>query len=529
MRRRPRRYRRSVHTRRKRHNWMPLIVFVLVLGFFLWALFQFFSLLFANVRTEISSAQLEILQGRGEFRLSNDDSEWTPAFSGQNFVEGDQLQTARNAHLELTFFEDHHLFLGEDSHIELVKLEKKSSGQFTAYWRLNRGQLWARIDNTAWAQTDEKPDIKIYTPRSIVNVTGTTFNINVTEESDELKLIQGGVQLDLLDAEDEVENRVTVSVGQQIAVSDNASSMAEPASLLEIIEPEFLESEWHLRNLEQFDPEGVAATRKKIDARNAPAPTPELPVSPDLESTAPLNPDLEAPIILSPAQNAVIPAAQNSITLEGTAPEQAFQIQINGYTLSKFEPGDRKWTYFAATQFNTLNPGENLYQIIAIDRQGQRSPVTELRLTYEGVAPAPAPTPAPVEPAVTEEAPAEGTSAPVTETEETTEVSIDFPAPRVTTPTLFADDPNATYQTSSDRVTLFGEVPVGTNSVRVNGFQLQKFSVGDTKFQYTAIALGANGNMQEGENTYTIQAIGPDGLSSEAQVKVVYTPLNIEN
>jgi len=78
-------------------------------------------------------------------------------------------------------------------------------------------------------------------------------------------------------------------------------------------------------------------------------------------------------------------------------------------------------------------------------------------------------------------------------------------------------------------VTLFGEVPVGTNSVRVNGFQLQKFSVGDTKFQYTAIALGANGNMQEGENTYTIQAIGPDGLSSEAQVKVVYTPLNIEN
>ena len=516
MRRRPRRYRRSVHTRRKRHNWIPLIVFVFVLAFFLWALFQFFSLLFANVRTELSSAQLEILQGRGEFRLSNEDSSWTPAFSGQNFVEGDQLQTARNAHLKLTFFEDHNLFLGEDSSLELIKLEKKSSGQFTAYWRLNQGEMWARIDNTAWAQSDDKPDIKIYTPRSIVNVTGTTFDLKVSEDTDELKLIQGGVQLDLLEENDEPGNRVTVSVGQQIAITETAANMAEPASLLEIIDPEFLESEWHLRNLEFFDPDGVASTREKIEARNAPAPVEEVETpSPDLESTAPLNPELEAPLILSPAQNAVIPASQNSIALEGTAPEQAFQIQVNGYTLGKFEPGDRKWTYFAATKFNTLQPGENIYQVIAIDRQGQRSPVTELRLTYEGTAPAPVvASPAAVEATVP--------------TEETSETTFDFPAPRVTTPALFADDPNAIYQTSSDRVTLFGEVPLGTNAVKVNGFQLRKFNVGDTKFQYTAIALGANGNMQEGENVYTIQALGPDGKHSETKATVVYTPLNLQ-
>ncbi len=515
MRRRSRRYRRSAHLRRRRHNWTPLIVFVCVVGFFLWALFQFFSLLFANVRTEISSAQLEILQGRGEFRLSNENSSWTPAFSGQNFVEGDQLQTARNARFKLDFFDDHHLYLDENSNIELLKLETKSSGKFTAHWRLNQGQLWANIDSTAWASAEDKPDIKIYTPRSIINVTGTTFNVNVSDEGDALKLIKGGVQLDLLDVNQEIDNRVTVSVGQQILVNEETLSLVEPGSALEIIEPEFLESEWHLANLEAFDPEGVAMTREKIQARNAPAVTEnsEEEATEPFESDSPLNPDLAAPVILSPAQDAVIPASQTSIALEGTAPEQAIQIQVNGYTLSKFQPGDRKWTYFAATKFNTLKPGNNTYQIIAIDRQGQRSEVTELKLTYEGTVIAQTP------------------SSPVTANDSAANIEAvikEFPAPVVTTPALFADDPDATYQTSADRVTLFGQVPVGTNAVKVNGFQLRKFKPGDTKFQYTAIALGANGNMQEGENTYTIQALGPDGKFSETKARVFYSPLNLE-
>ena len=161
----------------------------------------------------------------------------------------------------------------------------------------------------------------------------------------------------------------------------------------------------------------------------------------------------------------------------------------------------------AATKFNTLQPGENLYQIIAIDRQGQRSPVTELRLTYEGTAPAPA-----AETTVTANDSAANIEA----------VLDEFPPPRVTTPALFAADPTAVYQTSADRVTLFGEVPVGTNAVRVNGVKLRKFNPGDTKFQYTAIA------MQEGENVYTIQALGPDDKFSETKVTVYYSPINLE-
>lgn len=509
MRSRPSRYRRSsVYARRRRKNWAPFIVFVLVLSFFLWALFQFFSLLFANVRTEISSAQLEILQGRGEFRLPEETSDWTPAFSGQSFVEGDQLQTGKNAHFKLTFFEDHHLFLGENTELELIKLEKKSSGLFTAHWQLNGGELWAKIDNTAWSGSDNTPDIKIYTPKSLINVTGTTFNVAVNPENETLNLIKGGVQLDLLDTNKEAASRVTVSVGQQITIDDQSQSLAEPASLLSIIKPEFLESDWHLKNLEFFDAEGVELTRAKIKARTAPAVTEDAATTElDLatESDAPLNPELSAPIILLPAQNAVIPASQDSIALEGTAPDQAFQIQVNGYTLTKFQPGDRKWTYFAATKFGTLKPGANLYQVIAIDRQGQRSEVTNLNLTYEGSTPVATP------------------AAPTVEETITT-----FAAPQVTTPALFAEDPNATYQTSADRVTLFGTVPAGTNAVKVNGFQLRKFKVGETKFQYTAIALGINGNMQEGENTYTIQAIGPDNKSSQTVAKVVYTPLSLD-
>jgi hypothetical protein len=57
-------------------------------------------------------------------------------------------------------------------------------------------------------------------------------------------------------------------------------------------------------------------------------------------------------------------------------------VVVNGYALSKFQPGDTSWTYFANENGGNLNPGLNSYQVYATDPAGNKSDVTTFTITY---------------------------------------------------------------------------------------------------------------------------------------------------
>ncbi len=76
---------------------------------------------------------------------------------------------------------------------------------------------------------------------------------------------------------------------------------------------------------------------------------------------------------------------------------------------------------------------------------------------------------------------------------------------------------------SKDPIEISGLVPGGTVKVTVDDYTLQKFESGNTTFAYTAAE--AYENLDEGENTYSVQAYNADDdLISEAVITVVYTP-----
>lgn len=78
------------------------------------------------------------------------------------------------------------------------------------------------------------------------------------------------------------------------------------------------------------------------------------------------------------------------------------------------------------------------------------------------------------------------------------------------------------YVVTGNPATLTGNVS-GAKDVVVNGYVLQKFNAGDKTWTYYANA--DFGYMHEGENTYEIYAIAPDGTESEKIfVKVMYSP-----
>lgn len=483
---------------------MPFVIFILVVGFFFWAIFQFFSVLLSSVRTETTAAQLEIRKGRAEFQLSSENSAWTPAFAGQTFVEGDRLQTAKNSIISLKFFEGSTLFLNENTQVNIETLEKNSAEKRTALLHLVKGSVWGHVSPNL---SDNKAlTYEITTDKLRLKVKGTIFNLETGENEDILRLMKGSVTVDVLDEAKETISTINMGVGQQLVLNaETLQQIANNQDVLTLIDNEFLISKWHTENLSIFD----SAAAEKLVEQIAPTTNNETTETGEVIEIDEAN-LIDSIEILEPIEGASIPANVDLVKIVGTAPAEASQIQVNGYTLSKYQPGDRKWSYFAATKFGTLKSGANQYSIQAFSRDGRQSIPTILNINYEGVTP----TFQAATPATPSTTPTENTNA------------TNLNPPVVTSPLIFSEDPSAVYETSAAVVTISGTVDAGTQSVEVNNFKLRKFKPGNTNFSY--IANANYGNLKTGENTFRIVAIDAGGNRSEQAINIVYTPIEVE-
>jgi len=452
-------------------------------------------MLFSDIRSEAASMELQILKGRSEFTFSESD-EWTPAYSEQKFLEGDSIRTSNNTRASLSFLGGNMIFLNENTEIQILELEEKSSGKKNVVLLLKKGDLWAHASGDDFSD-DTKSQFSVQTDRAIVHVRGTIFDLSSNETQDTLRLIKGSVDVDVFhDGDDEDFTNVNVGVGQKLVLSNaSVEQLQSNQDILEIIDTDFIYSEWHLQNLERFSPQEATQIRRRIEVSAVP------PVTTG-DDNLQVSDDLESPNILTPMDGTRIPASSDTITIEGTAPLKAVQIVVNGYTLTKFQPGDRKWAYFGAKKFGTLLPGENTYSVIAISRDGKKSIPAKVNVFYEG----------------------EGA---VIAADDANIVSTidEFKAPVITRPTVM--DEGDPYQTSSEIVTIMGLVDPKTNGVEVNGFRLKKFQPGQTEFSY--IANARYDNMKEGENVYAITAFGPDNKKATKSITIIYSPLNVES
>ncbi len=272
-------------------------------------------------------------------------------------------------------------------------------------------------------------------------------------------------------------------MGQEVLLDDAAQAIFDTDNVVKVIEKldsSFEESEWNLKNLELFSPQEAAAIRHRI----------ELSASPTTQD--PTKNGLDSPIIQSPVSGVVIPAVQDILKLKGTAPTGAYRISVNGYILTKFQPGDRKWSYFASKKLGTLVAGKNTFKVVSISRDGKESAPATIEVTYNA------------------------TSEPVVVAEATS----DFPVPVIQFPSLA--DATQTFETTESVLRITGIVDPRTTAVEVNGFRLKKFQPDNIEWKY--IANANYGNMVVGENTYNIVAIGENNERSSATLRVNYTP-----
>lgn len=480
---------------------MPLMVslfVILIIGFIL---VKFIGVIFQNTRSEQVSADLQVLAGRTEYFFP-EQQEWTGANSDLKFREGDAIRTNANSKASLELFAGTFVFLNENTELKIRTLEE-SSGRKNVRLEVLFGEVWVK---TSPEQFDEETGsvFEVKTQRSQVNVNGTIFDVLSTAEQDTIRLIKGSVDVDVQNPETpEEEWKVVVDVGQKLVINPmTIEQLKAEADVKEIIDPEFIESEWHLENIEQFSPEEAAEIRRRIEFK-APKPVVEETKPEEPQENLRVSDEVPMPEITNPEENTVIAANEDTVVIKGTAPENTMQIVVNGYTLRHFTAGDRTWQYFASKEFGTLVPGENTYEVVAVFRDGTQSNAAMLTLTYEG------------------------TSEPESAADDSVIQSTisEYKAPVITKPAAIR--PGGIYETSQSSFTISGLVDPKTNTVMVNDYKLRKFTVGDTEFRYTVNAEMANPNMVEGENLYTITTLGPDGKKASTPIKVLYKPVTL--
>lgn len=187
------------------------------------------------------------------------------------------------------------------------------------------------------------------------------------------------------------------------------------------------------------------------------------------------------------------------LSIDGTAPANTNGIMVNDYVLQLFKPGARKWTYLASSTLGNMKPGENRYEIRAIDASGNKSDAAVITIVYT---------------------PKAGTGS-----DSVSSSSVTLPNNEALLPgSLIVSAPGTSpYETPHDEVLLEGKTPTVTDSVSVNGYKLSLYTPGKDFWNYYASTK--YGTLRPGRNTYTIVTRNKEGkILDSLQYVIIYTP-----
>lgn len=95
-----------------------------------------------------------------------------------------------------------------------------------------------------------------------------------------------------------------------------------------------------------------------------------------------VSPTAEVTFINSPNEGKDWETTREPVTITGTVPANTKGIMINDYELQKFVPGDPGWSYVAATKFDSLVEGKNVYEVYAIDSNDEKKLIDSITITF---------------------------------------------------------------------------------------------------------------------------------------------------
>ncbi|MBD3330026.1 hypothetical protein GF354_00680 [Candidatus Peregrinibacteria bacterium] len=374
-------------------------------------------------------AVFNIIEGDAQMRTWGTD-QFFGIDSGAYLIEGDEIKMSSNGKAVIEFFDGTLLRLGGDSNLILEEISHVDMGsQITV--ELKSGRAWfnkvyknssSNLIVKSKYLTVNAPGKSIFTvleaPLSVMVMSGEQVSVDVYNrtretivQTENIGLGQGieftetvlakywnyqspnvlSALSDSFKASDWYvwnlsEDERPQDVNSDFDVSDNGLLPVEPELFdeEEIVEDEESDDE-DIEELEEEEEDTEELEEEEED-------TEEL--EEEEEDTEELEEELVSDFELSsPDLSEVLGASgQNDdgfylvsghlATIKGTS-NGASKIMVNDYTLQKFSPGDTNWVYYANADYDLMKEGENIYEIYALDADGNKSDPLIVKILYE--------------------------------------------------------------------------------------------------------------------------------------------------
>lgn len=192
---------------------------------------------------------------------------------------------------------------------------------------------------------------------------------------------------------------------------------------------------------------------------------------------------VEPPRIKSPAGSGETIRVTNPVVeVTGEAPPGTAAILVNDYRLQLFKAGDKTWSYLANAAYGNLLIGDNIFAVVAVDADGNRSASRTVTVVYE---------------------PENTINTGTGETVSSSEPALKQNAP-LQPRTLVVEAPKSgtSAETSDAELSILGRTSTDTYSISVNGYTLSLYEPYSPTWKY--IASVTLTTMKRGRNVYRI-------------------------
>ena len=432
--------------------------------------------------------------------MTSGSNEWKSVPNGIYLYEGEKLRTQSDGRVTLSFFDKDKVRLDKSSELEFKTLEREA-GSGAAGLILEDGRLWLEIDESGTSSSTFTIETGLL---SLVS-DGGVFAVS---HPGMLYVLEGSVKAEIMHEGDIIKS-TTIGVGQELIIdAEIAADLSEglQKEIIFALDDAFKSSNWHRWNKQQgdntfddlTDESEVESDEQNIESdEESETDEPETEIADDEETEEeevdeddqepPTKPQIEEPG--NNGDTITLDSGEQDIT--GSVSSDTEAVIVNDYRLSKYVPGSKTFRYTAKVEFGNLEVGENEFEVIAVDKNQNKSEVAKITLLLSQE--------------VYDEIKSEE------EDEEDSEVEVSTPAAASSTGGVSITSPNngENLVTSETAFEIKGSVPEGTSKVLVNGYQLQGFTEGSSTFLYRANST--LGTLEIGElNTYTVKAYGAD-------------------
>ena len=107
----------------------------------------------------------------------------------------------------------------------------------------------------------------------------------------------------------------------------------------------------------------------------------------DEEKIASTIDEFKAPVVTRPAiidEGEPYQTSSDIVTIMGIVDPKTNGVEVNGFRLKKFQPGQTEFSYIANARYGNMEEGENVYEITAFGPDGKKA-VKTITVVYTPV------------------------------------------------------------------------------------------------------------------------------------------------